>query len=316
MATSGSTNFTSTRNDLIYDALRRINAIGENETPSAYDLQLANRVLNRMVKSWEQDGIHLWAKSQATLFLQKDQNTYQIYSSGDHASETSYATTLTADAASGATSLTVSDTSNMTVSDYIGIELDDSSLQWSTIATIPDSTTVTINNALTDDAASGNVVYNYTTRLDQPVKIYSANRRDSDNLDVPLMEYSYQQFFELPTKENTGIPNTYNFDKQRDYAVIRVWQTPANVDYRLVFTFSRKIQDFDNAADNPDLPQETHQCLLLNLAENLAGFYGKDQGEKYQALVMKAQNELNKMLEFDNERGSIYIQPNYDGESY
>lgn len=313
MATSGSTNFTSTRNDLIYDALRRINAIGENETPSAYDLQLANRVLNRMVKDWEQDGIHLWKKSQATLFLQKDQNTYQIYSSGDHAAETSYSTTLSADAATAATSLTVTTSDNMTVGDYIGIELDDSSLQWSTIATIPDSTTVTINDALTDDAASGNVVYNYTTRLDQPVKIYSANRRDSSNLDVPLMELSYQKFFELPTKENTGIPNTYNFDKQLNYSIIRIWQTPANVDYRFIFTFSRKIQDFDSASDTPDFPQETHQCLLLNLAENLAGFYGKDQGEKYQNLVAKAQAALNKMLSFDNERGSIFIQPDYSG---
>ena len=73
MATSGSTDFNSTRNEIIYDALRRINVLGENEIASAYDLELTNRVLNRMVKAWEAQGIHLWTKSQAVLFLQKDQ---------------------------------------------------------------------------------------------------------------------------------------------------------------------------------------------------------------------------------------------------
>ena len=74
MATSGTTTFTSTQNDIISDALSEINVIGEDEVPSNYDLKLSTRILNRMVKAWELQGIHLWTKTTALVFLQKNQN--------------------------------------------------------------------------------------------------------------------------------------------------------------------------------------------------------------------------------------------------
>lgn len=314
MATSNVTTFSLTRNEIIQDILSLINVIGEDEQPTAYDTALCVRILNSMVKAWEAQGIHLWTKSTAIVFLQKNQSVYQLASTGAHASTEWWSTTLNADAVVTATSLTVVSTADMTVGDYIGVEQSDNTLHWSTIASITDATTVVINDGLTVAAESGAVVWNYTTRLDQPVKVYSANYRSRDDRDVPMEEISYQTYFELPNKDNTGTPVSYNFDKQRDYSVIRVWLTPANVKFTMVITFARKLQDFVDPTDNPDFPQEWYECIIHNAAVRVAKWYGKNKGEKYQDLKADAAAYLAEMLDFDDESGSLFLGPRYEGE--
>lgn len=317
MTTSGTTTFISSRNTIINDALRLINILGENETASAYDLELSNRTLNRMIKSWENQAIHLWTKTTGVIFLQKNQSEYDLSStSSDHATTTWYSTTLSANAAIGATSFTASSTVNMTISDYVGIEQADGTLHWTTIATIPDSITFTVNTGITVAASSGNIVWNYTTKLDQPVKVYSANYRSKSNIDVPMNEWSYQEYFEQPSKTSTGTPVNYNFDKQRDNAIIRVWPTPANVNFIMPITFSRKIQDSGTASNTQDFPQEWENAIIYNLAPLLAVAYGKNQGDRYVSLVQEAQFLLQEALDFDNELGSVYISPSYKGRRH
>ena len=68
-------------------------------------------------------------------------------------------TTLTANAIAGATSLTVASTTNMVVNDVIGIQMNDGTgWHWTTIATIPNGTSLTITAGLGFAANSGNVV--------------------------------------------------------------------------------------------------------------------------------------------------------------
>ena len=314
MATSGVTTFNSTRDEIIQDALSLINVLGEGEIPDPYALALSVRVLNRMLKAWEGQGIHLWTKELAIVFLQKGQTDYSLSSIGDHASTEWGNTTLSADAVIADTSFTVTSTTGMAVGDYISIKQNDNTLHWSTIATIPDSTTVTINVGITVDADSGGVVWFYTTRLDQPVKIYSAVYRNLDVRDVPMEMISYQDYRELPNKENTGAPVSLNWDKQRDSTLLRVWLTPADVQFTLVLSLARKLQDFVDPADNPDFPQEWQQCIVHNLGVLMAKWYGKNKGEKYKDIKMDAASYLADMLEFDNEEGSLFLTPNYEGE--
>jgi hypothetical protein len=317
MATSGSTDFTSTRNDIINDAFRCINVIAENETASGYDMQLASRVLNRMVKAWIARGLHLWTKTTGYLFLQKSQAKYELGpSSADHVTDTYYSTTLTAAAVVTDTTLTVSSTANLTVGDYIGIKQDDNTLHWTTVSVIPDSTTVQIASGLTAAAASGNIVYNYTTKIQKISRVISANYRDSSNRDILMNEYSYQEYFELPTKLNEGTPVAYAIDNQRDTVYINIWQTPANVNFFVPFTYQRTLQDFDAATDNPDFPTEWQDCIVSNLGVRLAGFYGKNAGDRYNDLKMNAALLLSDAEGFDNEQGSMLVQPNYQGGHY
>lgn len=61
MATSGSTDFSVTRDDIISRALRLIGAIAQGESPTTEQLNEAAIALNGLVKAWQADGMPLWA---------------------------------------------------------------------------------------------------------------------------------------------------------------------------------------------------------------------------------------------------------------
>ena len=78
MSTSGSTNFTVTRNQLIYGALRLCGVIAENETPSTEQINNASEALNMFVKRLEAEGMALWSTKEYNVPLTAGQNTYMI----------------------------------------------------------------------------------------------------------------------------------------------------------------------------------------------------------------------------------------------
>ena len=67
MATSNSTNFDLTANQICTSALRKCNVIGEGETPSTAILAEALEVLNVLLKSLESAGMPLWRITEYTL---------------------------------------------------------------------------------------------------------------------------------------------------------------------------------------------------------------------------------------------------------
>lgn len=60
MALSNSTNWSRTRDELITQALRNVNAIGTNETPETALVTETAIVLNNVVKSMQAEGMPLW----------------------------------------------------------------------------------------------------------------------------------------------------------------------------------------------------------------------------------------------------------------
>jgi hypothetical protein len=84
MATSNSVDFTQTRNEIINDALILVSGIEDDETPEAFQLDYANRMLNRMIKAWMKEGLKLWVVKEGTLDLAKGQSSYTVGPSGDY----------------------------------------------------------------------------------------------------------------------------------------------------------------------------------------------------------------------------------------
>jgi len=83
MATSGSTDWTRTRDQIIKGALRNIGAYASGETPSSSDISDGSEALNMMVKAWQAEGGKLWLNDTTTLSLVADQQSYTIGSGGD-----------------------------------------------------------------------------------------------------------------------------------------------------------------------------------------------------------------------------------------
>ena len=72
------TTFSVTRSDLIKAALRKLEAIGEGETPSTEDYTNCAFGLNVMIKAWDKDGYYLWKLTELVLPLLTGISVYQI----------------------------------------------------------------------------------------------------------------------------------------------------------------------------------------------------------------------------------------------
>jgi len=78
MATSGSTDFSVSRDDIIKRALRIIGVLAQGETPTTNQTTEAAVALNGLVKAWEADGMPLWAIKSFSIPLTTGAATYQI----------------------------------------------------------------------------------------------------------------------------------------------------------------------------------------------------------------------------------------------
>ena len=313
MATSGSTSYTDTEQELIDDAFYASNIYGAEESISSADYEYARRLLNRMLKQWQAKDLHLWLKETATIFLQKGQNIYELYSSGDNATLSYEETTLSTDYATGADTFVFNTAISYIVGDIVGIELDDGSLYWSTVKTSISTTSFEINGTIPSDASSGKRVYTYRTRLDEPFNVYSAVREDKSEIDTVMPYISYEEYFQLPNKTSSSTPVSYNYDRQLGKAVIRIWPTPQDVEYLMKITMSRKIEDFITNSNTPDLPQEWYDAIFLKLAVRLCHAFGRTGTQRYQDLRLEAEEAFNTVSLFDSEQGSIYFQVDNSG---
>lgn len=312
MATSGSTDFTLRRNEIVQEALELLGQFSVGETISAEDLASSVRSLNMLVKSWQAQGLHLWTKTEGTLFLAKGQQSYNLGASGDNATESYAQTALTADAASGATSLTVGSITGISDGDYLGVELDDGTLQWTTVSGAPTGGAITAAASLDGAASSGNAVFAYTTKLQRPLRVLSARRHSIDGDDVPIHVWSREDYMDLSTKGSEGAPVQVAYSPQLGEGVMYVWPTADDVTDVINFTFTRQLQDFDATDNTPDLPQEWLLALTYNLAVLMAPKFGLPMQDrawlKREAEQYKAQAE-----EFDQEWAPVFFQPWMEG---
>lgn len=83
MSTSGSTDFSVSRDDIIKGALRALSVIASGETPSASEITDGAEALNIMCKGWQAEDIGLWLIDTGTITLVADQQSYTIGTGGD-----------------------------------------------------------------------------------------------------------------------------------------------------------------------------------------------------------------------------------------
>jgi hypothetical protein len=126
MAVSGSKNFSITRSDIIEAALRKLGAYDQGEAIDGNEASAANMALNLMVKEWVAEGVDIFLRTESTLFLQPDTQTYNL--STDHITDSYVETTLSAAEASGQTIISVTSSTGMTAADNIGIKMDDNTI--------------------------------------------------------------------------------------------------------------------------------------------------------------------------------------------
>lgn len=75
---SGSTDFSITRDDLIKGALRLCGVLAQGESPTTDQINEASEALNMLVKAWQVDGMPLWAIKTTAVPLTANTASYRI----------------------------------------------------------------------------------------------------------------------------------------------------------------------------------------------------------------------------------------------
>jgi hypothetical protein len=285
MPTSGTTIYATSRTKICALAAKSIGALPGNGTLTASEGVDVGDFLNMMLKGWQAradfaPGLKLWKRRRADLYFEEDTNSFSLGPSGGHWTETSYSRTLTALSPAADTTLTCSAITNASSGDYIGIELDDGDIHWTTINGAPSGSTITITAAIPTgkSAASGNYVFNYTTKAARPDNLEAVVLRDTDGDDTEVRFMTMQEYMALPSKGNTttsGDPSAVYYEPQLTNGVLYLDVAGvSDVTKKLHAVWLEPIEDMTAAADELDMPQVWYLPVVLGLAKLIAPMFG------------------------------------------
>jgi hypothetical protein len=309
MTTSGSVDFSVTRDQLIAAALQDHGAIGDGDTPSATQISEAAILLNMIVKAKMADGMPLWALKTGYILPQTGSSQISLGPSGGHATLSYVQTTTTVDAAASATSITLTSVTGVVNGYTIGIELDDGTIHWTTVNGVPVGLVVTITTGLASAAASGAIVYAYQTKLQRPLRIINAYTTDViSSTRIPMNIVTYPEFRGLGSLTAASIPNQLYYDPQLDNGVVSIYPRFFRGDNIIEIRFHRPFEDFDAASDTPDYPQEFYLPLMKTLSWILSAKNAVTLDER-KMILAEATMLWTAALSNGTEEGSLNLQP-------
>ena len=311
MPTSGSTNYTINRDRMKVLALTMSGELASGETMNASQSADINDMLNMMLKSMQSDGLKLWLRRRATVFLSYGINRYSLNSTGAYVaySDSFTRTAIKVNAVATNTSIDINTTVGITTTGFIGFVMNDNTLYWTIATSVTDSDTVVIAAPGLPSAASvGNYVYYFETKIDRPLRILQAFHRDRSGSDTTVDIISQNYYMELSTKEALGRPNQIHYDPQTNAGLLYVWPKPDDVRNTLELVVDRPIQDMDSSTDDFDVPQEWYEPILYGLAERAALYFHVN--EKITVMLgQKAAMYLMRAMDGDVENASLFISP-------
>lgn len=282
MSTSGTYSFTVNRDQIIRTAMLNIGKLDESETPTAQQTTDCAMMLNMLIKQWMgkadyAPGLKVWTRRRGHLFLSNSTGTYSVGPTATGWSNTITSPLTTANAVGGASSVSLSSATGVTIGDYIGVELNSGVLYWTTIANIA-SLVVTLTAPLpagaAGNSASGSQVFTYTTAAQQPLKIEAVVLRDQQGNDTPIIQLQQKDYDYLPSKAaplNTGDPTAFYYEFLLTNSALYTDVAGAqDVSKHLVITYLEPVQDVTQASDNFEYPQEYFLALSWGLAKQIA----------------------------------------------
>lgn len=279
MATSGVTSFSVNELEIITDAMENIGLLPAGATLAAEDVVKCRRKLNLLVKQWVSQadfapGLKMWTRRRAYMFLQDGQVKYTLGPNGDNATETYQQTTLSASAANGAGTVTLASVSGVADDMYIGVVLDSGSIHWTVVNGALSGSVVTLTAALTGSAASGNVVFAYTTKMRNPFELVTAVRRTIHGKDTPMdPQLSVEEYEAIYQKTAEGDPARIYFEAGRTDSSAFLDCAPRDVTQVIRLVYMSYVEDFTSTTDTVDFTAEWFRPLSRQLSIDIAPAY-------------------------------------------
>lgn len=271
MATSGSTDFNSTRDEIIRRALRIVGATSRGQTPSTSEVTAAAEALNVFVKTLQNQGINLWTWDEITQTLTASSTVdgYKCYKA-----HTSSATTEPGVGADWTTYWRTDSNGTGT---------------WAT------STAYTAVNQF--DLPSGYIGVSKAWVRE--------NERDIDMDIISRMDY-----LSITEKTSTGTPQLMSLDYTTDTITANLYPVPQDTDMVIHLLAVRTLEDFDSDTDNPDFPVKWLNVLTFGLAVELSHEYSLQLPER-QYLRTEYERHFLAAKGDDQERINRFASPCY-----
>lgn len=308
MATSGTFTHNSTRTEIISRALRIIGVL-DAESQSANATQLTNgaEALNSIIKSWNALGLLIWTRNLVAIPLVSSKPLYLLGTgTSDTVWQITNKTTTSAAASSGATTITVTDTTGIADNDGIGIQLDSGQWQWSQVNGAPAGSTVTIDDALTDDVDQYAPVM-IGVKPSRVIKIRDGYITNTTGNDTPVRVIPKEEYLRFGSKSSLGTSVQVYYDPQLSSGVLHLYPVHNSSNHTMFLECETVLEDIAAASDNPGLPQEWLNALVWNLAYELAIEWGVPE-KRLQFINAKAGETLS-MATWTSQEENVYFQP-------
>ena len=333
MSTSGTVSFTVTSTNIITYAVKLLGKLADQDTLTTSEYSDCLFFLNSMVKQWIANndyapGIKMWTRQRGYCFLNSQTGIYSLGSiagsglsywtnnfsytnSGGH--NNTNATTInvgTTTAANNNMQPNINaQTSALAIGQYVGIELDNGQLYWTTISTVPTSTTITIPTGIPSSSNNvGNVIYAFTTIATPPQVIENAVLRDAQGNDTPIESLTLSEYMSLPSKQApfyVGDPIGYYYEPHlvgnsgQGYGLLHTDVGGAqDVSKYIVLSYISEIQDFVNPTDEMYFPKEWGLALIYGLANVICPMFNatwtEQMEQNFNSTMRIARNAHNK----------------------
>ena len=151
---------------------------------------------------------------------------------------------------------------------------------------------------------------------DKPLKVIQGFYRNSQmtpNIDTPVMLLSKQEYNVLGSKFSTGTANSIFYDPKTTYGLLYVYLTPdlnAQTNISLHLVSQMPLDDISASSSIPDFPNEWMNCLVWNLADQLAIEYGVPMNYRTE-IAQRAQVYKEQLNSWDVENTSTFLQPDF-----
>jgi hypothetical protein len=294
MAVSGSTDFELDVAEYVEEAFERCGL----EVRTGYDLTSARRSLNLLFADWANRGLNRWTIEQATLPLASG---VAIYPAGTLTMTVAASGSFSVgETITGGTSGATASITSIRSSTAIDITVPEGTFSASeTITGGTSSATTTVSSAIS------------LVPIQSTIDVLSAVIRTgtgSDQTDVAISRISRDAYINISNKNSTSRPTQFYVDRLIT-PEIKLWPTPNDNTYTLVYDKLTRIDDVDNPQNTVDVPFRFYPCLSAGLAYYISL---KRAPQRTQLLKAVYEEEFERAAAEDRDRASLSLTPSRD----
>jgi len=308
---------TATASQIITEALEQLGVLGEGETPTTNQITSSLTTLNMLTKTWQADGLHLFAVKDVFLFTKLGQKIYNFSETTNDLFYSSYTNALTTVATTvPGTTVVLNNVAGAFAGNQLGLLNTGATISWYTIQSVNTGTlTVTLT-------ASVGAVFNTSTSVFLPIQRFQAKPLKlleayvidpNGNTNLILNTVSRIDYDTLSTITTVGRPNQLYFNPQISYSELSMWPFPQNEGQVISMVVQRDLAYNSTSSTDVDYPSEWFLPLAINLAKLLAPKYGIPQMD-YQRIALHAKELYEMARGFDQEMDvSVFFNPYNQG---